>query len=197
MPFAFLILFTVLIWKEAFWNYAKSLTTFYALVYKLLGFMLQNTSFYSLFVRNKRWQRKNIVSIKEKGHCKNYGICKYMYPFKKIKFLYSYRNSRAWKYPIICFKLLIIIVRLQNTQNLLYYYSNITRCLSCYITSKDLILSAQVQIRFFDLVRHTCDTPSVHNKIWYHSPSFLALVWSYLFICIQKTFVSTLFGTIR
>ena len=79
--------FTVPIWNKAFWNCAKSLTTFYALVYKLLGFMLQNTSFYSLFVRNKRWQRKNIVSIKEKGHCKNYGICKYMYPFKKIKFL--------------------------------------------------------------------------------------------------------------
>ena len=78
--------------NKAFWNCVKSLTTFYALVYKLLGFMLQNTSFYSLFVRNKRWQRKNIVSIKEKGHCKNYGICKYMYPFKKIKFLYSYPN---------------------------------------------------------------------------------------------------------
>ena len=92
---------------------------------------------------------------------------------------------------------MIIIVRLQNTQNLLYYCSNITRCLSCYITSKDLILSAQVQIRFFDLVRHTCDTPSVHNKIWYHSPSFLTLVWSYLFSWIQKTFVSTKFGAIR
>ena len=68
--------------NKAFWNCVKSLTTFYALVYKLLGFMLQNTSFYSLFVRNKRWQRKNIVSIKEKGHCKNYGICKYKYPCK-------------------------------------------------------------------------------------------------------------------
>ena len=92
---------------------------------------------------------------------------------------------------------MIIIVRLQNTQNLLYYCLNITRCLSCYITSKDLILSAQVQIRFFDLVRHTCDTPSVHNKIWYHSPSFLTLVWSYLFSWIQKPFVSTKFGAIR
>ena len=78
----FHLLFAVLIWNKTFWNCAKSLTTFYALVYKLLGFMLQNTSFYSLFVRNKRWQRKNIVSIKEKGHCKNYGICKYKYPCK-------------------------------------------------------------------------------------------------------------------
>ena len=91
---------------------------------------------------------------------------------------------------------MIIIVRSQNRKISCYYCSNITRCLSCYITFKDLILSAQVQIRFFDLVRHTCDTPSVHNKIWYHSPSFLTLVWLYLFIWIQKTFVFAKFTSI-